>query len=202
MAISKSLRNKKCQSGFALIETMIAIFILAVGLLGAAALLAQLSGNSTTSRYMSTEALLASEKLDDLNRLPPSDPAIAITSGNSAGSLISDKTDTVTVGATSQSVAYFDTVQISSGDGAMVETVTGVDAAGNATFQTITHSPDGTVTPTNTAPAPAADMLVFKRRWIIDQNVPGLPVSSRRITVLVSLQNSVKAANFQSSMVR
>ncbi|MGZ4829363.1 MAG: type IV pilus modification PilV family protein, partial [Candidatus Angelobacter sp.] len=60
--MSKLRRSARRQGGFAMIETAIAISILAVGLLGVAALLAQLGGNSTTSRYMSTEALLASEK--------------------------------------------------------------------------------------------------------------------------------------------
>src|ERR1051325_1985678 len=98
MGISKLPRNPRRQGGFAMVEAIIAIAILAVGLLGIAALLAQLGGNSTRSRYMSTEALLASEKLDDLNRLPYGDPAIAVPNGNSAGSLTSDITDTVTVG--------------------------------------------------------------------------------------------------------
>ncbi|MGZ7062583.1 MAG: type IV pilus modification PilV family protein, partial [Candidatus Angelobacter sp.] len=62
MEMSKLRRSARRQGGFAMIETAIAISILAVGLLGVAALLAQLGGNSTTSRYMSTEALLASEK--------------------------------------------------------------------------------------------------------------------------------------------
>ena len=184
---------------------MIAIVILAVGLLGAAALLAQLAGNSSTSRYMSTEALLASEKLDDLNRLPDVDPEIAVTVGNSAGSLNADLTANVAVGAgAAETVDYFDTVQISSGNGSIVETVSGKDPLGNNTFTTTTHAPDGTVTNviTNAPPAAAPDMLSFKRRWIIEQNVPGLPAESRRITVLVSVQNGIGGEQFQSSMVR
>jgi Tfp pilus assembly protein PilV len=204
METSKSRRKAKATAGFALIETMIAIFILGVGLLGAAALLAQLAGNSTRSRYMSTEALLASEKLDDLNRLPSIDPAIAVTAGNSAGSLNADLTASVTVGAVTETVDYFDTVQISSGNGSMVETVSGKDPLGNNTFTSTTHAPDGTVTNviSTTPPPGTGDMLSFKRRWIIEQNVPGLPVESRRITVLVSLENGTTRDQFQSSMVR
>lgn len=183
---------------------MIAIVILAVGLLGAAALLAQLAGNSSTSKYMSMEALLASEKLDDLNRLPPQDPAISVTVGNTAGDLANDQTASVTVGATTETVDYFDTVQISSGDGSMVETVSGKDPLGNTIFTTTTHAPNGTVTDVVTPAPPAAtsDMLSFRRRWIIEQNVPGLPAESRRITVLVSLQNGTAREQFQASMVR
>jgi prepilin-type N-terminal cleavage/methylation domain-containing protein len=204
METSKLRHKRKANSGFALIETMISIVILAVGLLGAAALLAQLTGNSSTSRYMSTEALLASEKLDDLNRLPAIDPALAVTTGNSAGSLNADLTADVTVGGVTETVDYFDTVQISAGNGSMVETVSGKDPLGNNSFTTTTHAPDGTITSivSNAPPAATPDMLSFKRRWIIEQNVPGLPVESRRITVLVSLQNGTGREQFQSSMVR
>ena len=203
--MSKLRRKHSRSAGFALIETVIAISILAVGLLGVAALLAQLGGNSTRSRYMSTEALLASEKLDDLNRLPYGDPAIAVTNGNSAGSLTADVTNTVTVGAfPPQVVDYFDQVRVSAGDGNMVETVSGLDVNGNAVFTTTTHAPDGSikVTTAPSAPAPTPDMLVFARHWVIEQNVPGLPAGVRRFTVLVTLVNPVVPATFQSSMLR
>jgi prepilin-type N-terminal cleavage/methylation domain-containing protein len=196
----------KANSGFALVETMIAIVILAVGLLGAAALLAQLTGNSSTSRYMSTEALLASEKLDDLNRLPDQDPAILVPAGNSVGSLTADTTASVTApDGTIQPVDYFDTIAISSGNGSIVETVSSKDAGGNTVFITTTHAPDGNITvtgPTPTQPVGAGDTLLFNRRWIIEQNVPGLPPESRRITVVVQLPAVTGAVNFQTSMVR
>lgn len=205
METSKSRRKTGQQAGFALIETLVAIVILAIGLLGAAALLAQLTGNSSTSRYMSTEALLASEKLDDLNKLPDTDSAIAIPAGNSVGSLTADTTGNVTApDGTVQTIDYFDTVAISSGNGSIVETVSGKDAAGNNVFTTTTHAPDGTVisTQSNTPPAGAGDTLLFNRRWIIEHNVPGLPPESRRITVVVQLPAVTGAVNFQTSMVR
>src|SRR4029077_6135990 len=168
MAMSKLRRKQRRSAGFALIETVIAISILAVGLLGVAALLAQLGGNSTRSRYMSTEALLPSEKRDDLNPLPYGDPAIAVPNGNSAGSLTADVTNTVTVGAfPPQVVDYFDQVRVSAGDGNMVETVSGLDVNGNAVFTTTTHAPDGSikVTTAPNAPAPTPNSLVSPRRW-------------------------------------
>lgn len=204
MAMLKLRRKTRRETGFALIETVIAISILAVGLLGVAALLAQLGGNSTQSRYMSTEALLASEKLDDLNRFPYNDPAIIVPTGNSAGSLSTDTTATVTVGAITESVDYFDQVWISSGNGNMVETVSGKDAGGNSVFITTTHAPDGSIQTVTSAAAPVAtsDTLKFSRHWIIEQNVAGLPAGIRRFTVLVSLQVPAFPSTFQSSMLR
>lgn len=204
MAMSKSHRKARRQGGFALIETLIAITILAVGLLGVAALLAQLAGNSTSSRYMSTEALLASEKLDDLNRFPINDPAIAVTNGNTAGSLTADVTDTVTVGVVTETVDYFDQVRISAGNGNMVETVSGKDVNGNTVYTTTTHAPDGSITVATNANPPAAtsDMLTFSRRWVIELNPANQPAGIRRFTVLVSLNTPTKPVNFQATMMR
>ncbi len=205
MAISKLHRSTRRKSGFALVETVIAISILAIGLLGVAALLSQLGGNSTQSRYMSTEALLASEKLDDLNRYPYNDPAIAVPNGTSAGSLTTPVTATVTVGAVTEVVDYFDQVRISSGDGDMVETVSGKDSNGNTVFTTTTHAPDGSISVVTAATPPAAtsDILTFKRFWVIEQSPSGLPSGVRRFTVLVSLQTvGTVPTTFQASMVR
>ena len=168
-----------------MIETLIAISILAVGLLGIAALLAQLAGNSTSSRYMSTEALLASEKLDDLNRYPINDPAIAVTNGNTAGSLTADTTAAVTVGVVTETVDYYDQVRISAGNGNMVETVSGKDVNGNTVYTTTTHAPDGSITVVTGAnpPAGTSDMITFSRRWVIELNPPNQPVGVRRFTL-------------------
>jgi prepilin-type N-terminal cleavage/methylation domain-containing protein len=202
--MSKSHRKARRQGGFALIETLIAITILAVGLLGVAALLAQLAGNSTQSRYMSTEALLASEKLDDLNRYPINDPAIAVTAGNTAGSLTADVTANVTVGVVTETVDYFDQVRISAGNGNMVETVSGKDVNGNTVYTTTTHAPDGSITVVTGAnpPAGTSDMLTFSRRWVIELNPANQPAGVRRFTVLVSLNTVTAPANFQATMMR
>ncbi|HEX9256395.1 MAG TPA: prepilin-type N-terminal cleavage/methylation domain-containing protein [Candidatus Angelobacter sp.] len=202
--MSKSHRKARRQGGFALIETLIAITILAVGLLGIAALLAQLAGNSTQSRYMSTEALLASEKLDDLNRYPINDPAIAVTNGNTAGSLTADTTANVTVGVVTETVDYYDQVRISAGNGNMVETVSGKDVNGNTVYTTTTHAPDGSITVVTGAnpPAGTSDMITFSRRWVIELNPPNQPAGVRRFTVLVSLNTLTAPVNFQATMMR
>jgi len=114
--------RKKGDDGFALIEVMFAIVILAVGLLGLAALLAQLSGSTTQSRYLGSEVMLASEKLEDLNQLDYN--AYKTTSLAAGGSLVANNAN------------YSDQVQISSRSG-MVNDPTGPAAAANdmLTFQ-------------------------------------------------------------------
>lgn len=179
---------------------MFAILILGVGLLGAAALLAQMFSTSVQSRYLSTESLLASEKLDDLNRLASTDPALLASPANS---LTTDATAVQTVGAVTETVAYYDTVQISAGNGAMQEVIIGTDAAGNTIYKVNSHSPNGTVNSSSSANAPAApdtQVLTFKRRWLIEGDTPIL--GARRITVQVSLTGGTANATFQSSMIR
>ena len=189
--------------GFTLIENLVAISILSVGLMSLAALMSKMSSTTVQSSYMSTAALLASEKLEDLNRYPATDPAIAVTSGSTAGSLTSDLTQSVTVGAVTETVDYFDQVQMSVGSGSIAETVSGKDSSGNPQYTTITNASDGTVNTVaaSTAPASAPDTLTFKRRWVIEKNTPVSGV--RRVTVLVTLTNPPGLpVSFQTSMVR
>jgi hypothetical protein len=185
-------------------ETMIAIVILSVGMLSLAALMSKMTASTEQSRYMSMAALLASEKLEDLNRLPAVDPEIAVSGGTSAGSLTADVgNQSVTVGSSTEWVDYYDSVVTSAGNGSIAETLLGKDSGGRVTYNTITHQPDGTVNSvsTTTAPAMSADALPFKRRWVIEKDTPVIGV--RRITVAVSLQSPTgPAVNFQMSMVR
>jgi len=154
--------KKKRQSGFAMIEVMIAIAILGIGLLGLAALLANLTGTTTQSRYLGTEVMLASEKLEDLNQRTSNDPFLV-----AGGSLAADN------------AGYFDVVQISSRNGRINDALDPAVAA-----------------------APG-DMLLFKRRWVIEANTPSALV--RRITIIVIPQTGTlveQAETFQTSMVR
>ena len=73
------------QTGFTLIETMVAIVVLCIGLLSVAALMSQMVRGSSTSRYMSSAAMLASEKLEDLNRYASTDPTVAASPAGSLG---------------------------------------------------------------------------------------------------------------------
>jgi hypothetical protein len=150
---------------------------------------------SGKSRYMSMQALLASEKLEQLNRYPATDSNIAVTAGTTAGSLTAD--------TSSASADYFDEVLVSSSDGSIAETSTSKDADGKTVYTTLTQTPNGEVTSSQSdSPPLAATTLAFKRRWLIEKDKPVVGVS--RITVAVILQNGGKnpVNNLQMSMVR
>lgn len=166
-------RKVYSQAGFTLIETMIAILVLTIGLFSVAALMSSTLNMGAHARYMSTAALLGSEKLEDLSRLPNSDAALAPG-------------------------VYNDTVQISSNDGNIVETSS---AGGVTTLYTQTPGGNITVTPNGAMPAATRDTLTFNRQWTIVNNTPVNKV--RQITVLVTLTNqSLKPpVTFQTSMV-
>jgi type IV pilus assembly protein PilV len=186
METSQSLRKPRAQRGFTLIETMVAILILTIGLVGTAALMSQSVNMGAHARYQSTAALLASEKMEDLDRFPDNDPNLS-----PGGSLAAD------------TAGFSDSVQISSNDGNINETTTA-----NGTTTLYTQTPSGTVTVTPGAGLPAAtpDLLTFDRRWQITANptVGGQVITGAvQITVLVTLTNqSLKpVVTFQTSLV-
>jgi type IV pilus modification protein PilV len=173
MEKSMSPHKLRCQSGFTLIETMVAILVLTIGLFSVAALMSSTLNMGAHARYMSTAALLGSEKLEDLSRLPNTDAALAAGTFN-------------------------DTVQISSNNGNIAETTS---TGGITTLYT--QAPGGTITVTTggAMPAAAKDTLTFNRTWTIVKDVPIVGV--RQITVNVALANtSLKPpVTFQTSMV-
>lgn len=192
-----AFRRRK-QRGFTLIEVLGAIFLLAFGLLALAGFLSQMNMDTSQTRYMEVAAMLASEKLEDLSRVPNVNAAMA----NSGGDLGSDSSATYN----SQLVAYYDQVQISTDNGAATEIIVGTSNGQNG-YWTVTHTAAGaassvfaTGTPTN----PTSDMLVFKRRWTVEVDQPVTKL--RRITVLVTLlspaETGTKTAQFQATMVR
>jgi type IV pilus assembly protein PilV len=192
-----AFRRRK-QRGFTLIEVLGAIFLLAFGLLALAGFLSQMNLDTNQTRYMEVAAMLASEKLEDLSRVPNVNAAMA----NSGGDLGSDSQATYN----GQLVAYYDQVQISTDNGAATEVIVGTSNGQNG-YWTVTHTAAGaassvfaTGTPTN----PTSDMLVYKRRWTVEVDQPVAKL--RRVTVLVTLlspaETGTKTAQFQATMVR
>jgi Tfp pilus assembly protein PilV len=152
---------------------MVSIVVLTIGLVGVAALMSQTVNNTSHSRYNSIASLLASEKLEDLNRYPSTDPNVA-----AGGSITADTS------------GYFDTVYISSDQGAISET-TSSTVAGVTTYTTVSQQPNGvppSPTSSTTAPTITSDMLTYDRRWVIVANTPVTGV--RQITVLVTLKSN------------
>jgi prepilin-type N-terminal cleavage/methylation domain-containing protein len=174
------------QCGFTLIEMMVSILVLTIGLVGTAALMSSSVNLGAHARYVSTAALLASEKMEDLDRFPNNDPNLS-----AGGSLGADIT------------GYSDAVQISTFNGNIKETTTA-----NGVTTLYTQQPDGTVVVTPGAALPAAtqDLLTFDRRWLIVANptVGGNVITGAvQITVLVTLNNQAlkPAVTYQTSLV-
>jgi prepilin-type N-terminal cleavage/methylation domain-containing protein len=189
MEISQSPRKplkRFRQRGFTLIEMMVSILVLTIGLVGTAALMSSSVNMGAHARYQSTAALLASEKMEDLDRYPDGDPNLV-----KGGSLAVDM------------AGYSDQVQISTLNGNINETTT----SGGVTYL-YTQKPDGTVTVTPGAALPAAnqDILTFDRRWLIaaDPTVgPNVIKGAVQITVLVTLNNQAlkPPVTYQTSLV-
>jgi hypothetical protein len=100
-------------------------------------------------------------------------------------------------------VNYYDDVEISDSSGAVSETISQV-ISGSTSYKTTSHNPDGTITTSNSTSNTAADANAtsFHRRWTIEMDQPVTGV--RRITVLVTLNNSLvqTPVTFQMSTVR
>jgi len=191
--------KQKKASGFSLIEVMVAILILTIGLMSTAMLISRTLTTTDQARKMNLASLLASEKLEDLNRWPAADPHVAVPGGGVAGSLVADVTANVNIGGVITPVNYFDDILEGQTPGTYSETVSGVDpGTGAVIFTTTTHAPDGTIVTTVSNAAPAAGS--FKRRWLIEANQPVAGV--RRITVFVTNQDPVRPITFQMTTVR
>jgi len=212
--LRRQARKPGRAQGFTLIETVFAIVILTIGVLGMAALGTKMMSTGQQSKYMSVASQLASEKLEELSHWSEDDPHVCVPVGNgTAGSLGADILQQTTCppdasGATnSSSVSYYDDVNLAvntgtadcpnSTVGCFSESVSGQNA-GVTVYTTTYHSPDGVIGTNNNAPASAT----FHRRWVVEADSPIAGV--RRITVLVTLANAAQkpGVTFQMSTVR
>ncbi|HUI42615.1 MAG TPA: prepilin-type N-terminal cleavage/methylation domain-containing protein [Terriglobia bacterium] len=221
--MSQSVPKNSVTQGFSLLEVTVALAVLSIALLAAAALTGKVMGGGQSSKYMSMAATLSSEKLEDLNRWDGDNPQICVPTGSSSvGSLTSDVLQTTTCeSGASATVNYYDDVSMSltvatdcpgGSAGCFAETVSSI-SAGNTVYTTTYHSPDGTISTSTSATAPATS--TFHRRWIIESNPvvkgislicpsPGPATCLRRTTVLVTaLDQSVQPpVSFQMSSVQ
>ncbi len=205
------------ESGFSLLEAVVATTVLAVGLMAAAALMGNVSKYSVRSRYVALSAQLASEELEDLNRWPASaafvDPHITVPAGSNSCGIVGETCigkltadygpQTITVNGNPTSVSYFDSVCLSTQNGVMSETYEMPcqgPPVGN--YVTVAFQPNGQTPQTTCSPNPPNVGMTFDRRWVIEQDQPVAGV--RRITVMVTLVDlSIQPpVTFQMSMVR
>jgi len=183
-------RNRGRAAGFTLMEVLIAMFILTVGLMAMASLMAQSLSGTDNARYLSLATTLVSEKLEDLNRWPALSPYVA-----AGGGLTSD--------ASSGTLNYYDDVDLSNTNGYVSETI----SLAGGSYANVIHNATGYVnTSATTAPPTGTGTLTFHRRWLIEANptVNGITLTGiRRVTVLVTLTNAaMKPVSFQMSLVR
>jgi len=219
-------RSRVRAGGFALIEVLVALIVLAIGLVSLAALTAQMENGTERARFMGLAANLATEKLEDLNRWPSWDPNVYAPSGGTSGSLTTDLPPaSLTSNGVTETVSYDDDVVISNsggsadsggsgtcanGSGAIGETVSTMNGNGNTVYTTTYHCADGEIPPpvtSSSATAAEVNSIAFHRRWTIESNptINGTTMNNvRRITVLVTLSNGYMSppVSFQLSTVR
>jgi prepilin-type N-terminal cleavage/methylation domain-containing protein len=196
---AQTARSVRCvserspNSGFSLLEVLIAITVLVVGLSAMAALVAQTLAGTERARFMALATTLASEKLEDLNRWPSGAPEVA-----TGGSLTADT-------APAGNEDFYDNVDLSNTNGQIAEST-----ATSTGYSNVVHQATGEVdvNPTSTTPASSGTgTIIFHRRWLIEPNpvVGSVTLTgSRRVTVLVTLLNQTMGPpiSFQLSMVR
>jgi type IV pilus modification protein PilV len=219
------------QGGFTLIEVLVSMAVLAIGLLSIAALIAGTLQAGTRARYMSMASILASEKLDSLNKWPSGEEqqTSGTTTFTTQTAQSADPTDgNIWPGgnlpaagtACGANNPYCDQVTVSESTGADYETQTqmvmnpGTPPTWSPVTTVIVHTSSGCVgTPAACGVAPpSGGGSTFTRFWKITQDPPITSLSgasvnatgTRRITVLVMMNTNVFSTpvTFQLSMVR
>jgi hypothetical protein len=170
-----------------------------------AALFATAIKGTSRTEYMTQAATLASEKLEDLNHFPDTDPHVFTAAGTTAGSITADTTASVTVNGATTPIYYYDEVFFSPTQGSVSETSSQLDVNGNLQYSTTVNQPNGIIPPPSISTSRTAlisGSIYFKRRWVIEQDQP--IVGLKRVTVWVSLENlSISPdVQFQMSVLR
>lgn len=206
---SSSKPRQDGSEGFSLLEVLVSIIILAIGLLGVALLISGTVASGNQAKFMNMANVLASEKLDSLNKWPSSDSSCdpnICAGGSLTGPAVCAATDT-----------YCDQITVNEVSGVDYETqnqvITNADGTTSDQTTTIVHTSAGCVdTPANCGvAAPPTGGPTFSRRWLITQD-PSVSTNGsastitgvRRITVLVTLNNQpvTSPVSFQMSTVR
>ena len=189
--MAQSQFNKKIAKGFTLIEVAVALTVLVIGLMSVAALFATAIKGTSRTEYMTQAATLASEKLEDLNHFPDTDPHVFTAAGTTAGSITADTTASVTVNGATTPIYYYDVRYFSRRRReAVSETSSQLDVNGNLQYSTTVNQPNGIIPPPSISTSRTAlisGSIYFKRRWVIEQDQP--IVGLKRVTVWVSLEN-------------
>lgn len=198
----KYTKTKKQSNGFSLIEVVVAIAVLTVGVVGMAFMMAGVAELGTVSVASNMANVLASEKLDSLNKYPASDPNL-VAGGALSGPITCASGD-----------IYCDNVTVNETTGADYITQTQVNTDGTTQTTTIVHAASGCVgTPANCGVAnPPSGTPTFTRRWLITASpvitstggTPSTVTGYRRVTVIVTQNNASDQhpVTFQMSMVR
>ena len=168
-----------------MIETIVAIVILTIGVVGVAATIGSAVRTTDGTKYATIASTLATEKLEDLSRWPPNDPNVA-----GGGSLTADTT------------GYFDDVSMAADGGNYTEV-----SGSTGSYVVLTINPKNNPVPTSASQTTApAVPVTFDRRWFIEQNptINGVVITgARRVTVWVQTVGAITPPiTFQMSMVR
>lgn len=174
------------ESGFTLIEAMIAMLVTVVGLVSIAGMFTLAMKTNASSRNMTTATTFAQDKLEQLGALSFQrlvDPSKMVNNPNSHGpddAYIIGNLDQDSV--SSDGTFFSDKIIIAGRDDIEPEgTITVLNPNGAAE----TRRPDGTITKTNPFPA---GRVTYSRRWVIMSSSEPSP-ADRRLTIAVRVKS-------------
>jgi type II secretory pathway pseudopilin PulG len=181
-------RRQETETGFTLIEAVIAMMVTVVGLVSLAGMFMIAMRTNASSRNYTTATTFAQDKLEQLGALSFQrlvDPSKMTANPSSKG-----PDDAYIAGSLEQDVIgtdktyYFDKIVLAGRDDVEPEgTVTVIRPDGTAE----TRRPDGTITTGNPFPEGRVN---YSRRWVIISSNEDNP-ADRRLTIAVRVKNEV-----------